>query len=465
MGGGISGLAAAYYVLKGAKAAGEAVRVTVIEAAPSFGGKIVTERTGGFLVEGGPDSFISLKPEAIALCEELGLAGELVRTNAALQRTFILCRGRLEPIPDGMESLVPSRLLPFLGTRLLSSAGKARLAMDLFVPPRADGADESVADFIERRLGREFYDRVAEPLLAGIYSGDARKLSLRSTFPQLAAMEGAYGSLVKAVLAHRRAAKPEGEWSLFVTLKDGVGRLVERLATVLELEGAQLRTSARVDGIKRFAGRPYEVRFEDGPALEAEAVVLATPAFESARLLRGLDGRLSAELDQLHYNPAATVTLAYEKPFDHPLEGFGFVVPRLEGRALLACTWSSSKYPGRAPDDHVILRAYFGGVAAQRWLALSDRGLAELARSELDEVMGIRRDPVLSRVFRWERAMPQYSVGHRRWLDGVETMTRAHPGLHLTGAAFRGVGIPDCIKDAAATAKLLLAETSQARPA
>jgi len=457
VGGGISGLATAYYTLKKAKAAGADVSVQVLEAGPGFGGKITTVREAGFIVEGGPDSFISLKPEAIDLCEELGMADELVCTDNAHKRTFILCAGRLEEIPEGMESMAPSRFWPFAMTGLLSVEAKLRVLGELFVPVRRADTDESVADFIERRLGPEFYRNIAEPLLSGIYAGDARTLSLRATLPRLAEMEKAHGSLTKAILAARRRPAPAGAgWTTFVTLKGGVARLVERLVSVLELEGAALQSRSPVASLQRAHGG-YVVTLEGGAELQADVLVLATPAYESARLLRGIDGRLAAEMEQIHYNPAATVSLAYPRDrFPNRLDGFGFVVPRAEGRALLACTWTSSKYPGRTPDGHVLLRGYLGSNRRETWQKLTDEQLGFLVREDLGGILGIWQEPVFTRVFRWERAMPQYGVGHLKWAHSVTQKSRSHPGLYLTGAAYRGVGIPDCVKDALQTADLLI---------
>jgi oxygen-dependent protoporphyrinogen oxidase len=366
----------------------------------------------------------------------------------------VYTKGRLEQLPEGLALGVPTRLGPFLGSGLLSWKGKLRLGAELLIPRRRECGDESLGAFFRRRLGNEALERIIEPLMTGIYAGDADSLSIQATFPRFPEMERQTGSIVRALLGSWRrhqGAGPGG--SPFVTLQGGLSEMVQalaaRLGPIRVLTGRRVR-AVRVSGVPR----KYEVVIEGTAPLAVDALILATPAYDAATLLEPLDDELSALLRGIPYASTATISLGFRRrDFLHRLDGYGFVVPRIEGRALLAVTWTSSKWSHRAPDDAVLLRAYVGGAGREAVLEQSDDGLVSLVRAELRAMMGITEVPVLARVYRWPRAMPQYLVGHLERLAAIDERLARWPGLFLTGAGYRGVGIPDCIHDALDTAE------------
>ncbi len=437
VGGGISGLACAYFLTRKDPSAS----VSLLEPGP-LGGVVRTERTGGFVIESGPDSFISQKPAGLQLCKELGLEDELVATLPG-RATYIVRRGRLVELPEGLMLMAPTRLLPFAFSPLLSWPGKLRAALDMVLPARPADGDESLASFIERRFGRELFARVAEPLVSGIYSGDARQLSLLSTFPQFAELERRHGSVIRGLRA--RPPAKESRYTLFMSLRDGMGRLVEALASRLPPGTVVAEAAAGVGK----DGRGFTVLLSGGRRLPADAVVLAAPAYASAELLKEWP-EAAALLSGIEYASIATVSLGYAG-VPAP-RGYGFVAPKVEGRRLLACTWTSSKYPRRAPEGHILLRGYVAGEDAR---TLNEAALVELARGELRELMDLDAEPVLTRVQRWPRAMPQYKVGHAAMVARLEKSLS--PGLVLAGSAYRGGGLPDCIQSGARAAESALA--------
>lgn len=449
VGGGIAGLSAAYAL---SHSDGPPVACTLVEGDSRLGGKILTEQVDGFVIEGGPDSFLSQKPWGIELCRKLGLEDRLIGTNPDRRRTFVYSRGRLEELPEGLALGVPTRLGPFVRSGLLSWPGKLRLGAEIFVPRRREEGDESLGGFFRRRLGDEALERIIEPLMTGIYAGDADRLSIMATFPRFPEMEREHGSLVRSMLSarRRRTASDEGEpprWTPFVTLRGGLSELVEALAG--RLSAVKVCVGRRVTAVRSCGtGRGYEVLVEGESSLKADAVVLATPAFGAAALLEPLDGTVAGLLGGIPYASTATVTLGYRREgFSHDLDGYGFVIPRIEGRTLLASTWSSSKWGHRAPDGSVLIRSYIGGAGRETALERSDEELVELARADLRHVMGVMEKPALARVFRWPRAMPQYLVGHLDRLAAIEARLQGLPGVFVAGAGYRGVGVPDCIRD------------------
>ncbi len=454
VGGGIAGLSAAYGLTESAAPRDSPPQCTLVEAAPRLGGKILTERVGGFVIEGGPDSFLSQKPWAIELCRRLGLADRVIGANQDRRKTYVYVNGRLEELPEGLALGVPTRLGPFLRSGLLSWKGKLRLGAELLIPRRRRRGDESLGGFFRRRLGSEALERIIEPLMTGIYAGDADSLSIQATFPRFPEMERRSGSIVRALLGSWRrhqGAGPGG--SPFVTLQGGLSEMVQALTARLGprrvLTGRRVR-AVRVSGVPRG----YEVVIEGTAPLVVDALILATPAYDAATLLEPLDDELSALLRGIPYTSTATISLGFRRrDFSHRLDGYGFVVPRIEGRALLAVTWTSSKWSHRAPDDAVLLRAYVGGAGREAVLERSDDGLVSLVRAELRAMMGLTEEPVLARVYRWPRAMPQYIVGHLERLAAIDERLARWPGLFLTGAGYRGVGIPDCIHDGLDTAE------------
>jgi len=467
VGGGITGLSAAYAALGRARELGIRVSITVIERAVRFGGNLVTERVDGFLVDAGADSWVASKPDATALARELGLGGSLIGTNEKTRRFFIAHAGRLHPVPEGLVLGVPTRLAPLARTGLFSWRGKARMALEPFVPVRryGPGDDESIASFATRRLGEEAAERLVAPLLGGISGGEAADLSVRAAFPQLVAMEQEHGSLVQGMrAARRRRPATARDSSAFLSLEGGVSGLVEALRERLEVEGCTLRAGARVRALGRAPGG-WVVDVEEGGRLEADGLLLAIPAHAAAPLMTFVDDELSRALGRIRYGSTATVFLAYPRSqVRHPLDGVGFVVPRTLGRPILAGTWVSSKWAGRAPEGSVLLRAFVGGVAGEPALAGDDAALVALARQELGGWMGIAAEPLWSRVFRFDRASAQMRVGHLEAMRALHArLATVAPGLRIAGGGYDGVGIPDCIRQGREAGRALAEECAQPR--
>jgi oxygen-dependent protoporphyrinogen oxidase len=457
IGAGVSGLAAAHRAVELGAERGVSLDLTVIEARSRAGGTIATEHVDGFLVERGPDSFLSEKPWALALCRRLGLESRLVRTDDRFRKTFVLFYGRLHPLPDGFQLLAPTRFGPFLRSRLLSWPGKLRMGLDLVLPRGAGGDDESLGDFVRRRLGREALERIAQPLVAGIYTADPDSLSLAATMPRFLEAERRERSVILALARAARRAPHTAEgtsgarWSLFVTLRDGMEALVRAL--VDRLPPGAVRLKERVTGLER-QNRRWSIGLADGESFSADAIIIATETHQASRIVRYVDPSMAQLLAEIPYASSATVSLGYRRQdVGHPLDGFGFVVPRVEGRAITACTFSSVKYPGRAPDGHVLLRAFVGGALDDGGVAGTDPALAALARQELARTLGVRAHPVLVRVARHPAAMPQYQVGHLDRIDAIDRAVAAHPGLALAGSAYRGVGVADCVRSGESAAE------------
>jgi oxygen-dependent protoporphyrinogen oxidase len=459
-GGGISGLTAAYRLRRLAREAGLDLRITLVEADTRLGGKIQTERVDDLVIEAGPDSFLSQKLPAIHLCQELGIADRLVGTKEGGGGTYILREGRLEPLPEGITMMVPTKLRPLIGSRLLSTRAKLRMGLDVLIPPLASGDDESVAAFVTRRLGREAFERMAQPLLSGIYAGDAGQLSLAATFPRLRQIEREHGSLVRGMLAQRRQHRTTSgsaqRYTPFVSLRGGIGELVDALTA--QFEDVDIRLGTAVSGIEQRESGGYRVRLSDGETLEADVLLLATPAGVSGDLLAPVRSDLAALLQAIPYVSSATITLAYRQADIGKLgAGRGFVIPRVENRELTAVTWASSKFPYRAPEGLMLLRAFVGRAGRESAVDLPDDLILRLVREELREILGLTAQPVLSRICRWHQALPQYVLGHLDRLAEIDRELADLPGLFLLGAAYRGVGIPDCIQSGNQAAERALA--------
>jgi protoporphyrinogen/coproporphyrinogen III oxidase len=451
VGGGITGLAAAYRLLQHRAEAACELRVTLVEAEDRLGGKIVTEHVGGFVIEGGPDSFLATKPRGIGLCEELGLGEQphqqLQGVKPQRRRAFVLWRGRLHDLPEGLSGLVPTRLAPLARSSLLSPIGKARVALDYLLPTRRGEGDESLGGFIRRRLGREAWERLVEPLMAGIYAADGDQLSLAATFPQLREAERRYGGLIKGVLTARRLGPSpiSPPKSPFLTTVGGLGALVGALETRLREGEVSLVLGEPVTAVTS-SGSGFEVLLATGGVIQADAVIVATPAYAAADLLAELDPVLATELAAIPHASTAIVTLAYRREeIPHPLDGHGYVIPRAERSPILACTWSSRKWSGRAPDGCELIRVFIGRAGQEEVLAGDDESLVALAVQEVTARLGVTAPPSLTRVRRWPRGMPQYLLGHPQRVARIEAWQTDHAGLYLAGNAFRGVGLPDCI--------------------
>ena len=436
VGAGISGLAAAYELQR------RGVSHVVLESGARIGGVIRTDRVDGFTVDGGPDALLAQKPAALDLCRELGLGERLVPTLPP-RTAWVLRAGRLHPLPQDSVLGIPTRLRALRKTRLLSAAGKARVALDLLLPgrPAAGRHDESIASFFARRFGREAVDYIAEPLLAGIHAGHVDRLSVQALFPRLAEAERTHGSVIRALAAGRAGRRmPDGP---FRSLPGGIGELVGALGGALP-PGA-LRTGAGVDALRGPA--PYRLRLAGGETLTARQIVLAVPARAAAALVRPLDPELAALCAAVPHTSSATVTLGYARDaIRHDLRGSGFVVPRIErGVSVMAATWVSSKWPGRAPPGRALLRGFVGGARDAGALERTDAELIDAVHRDLARLLGITGKPCLARVYRWPQLNPQYEVGHLERLAAIDARLDRLPGIQVIGAGLRGVGIPDCI--------------------
>jgi oxygen-dependent protoporphyrinogen oxidase len=464
IGGGITGLSAAHRLLE----LDDRRRVVVLESAATPGGVLRTIRKDGFLIEESADSFLTALPYGLGLCRRVGLEDEIIPTDPAHRRAFVVARGKLVPIPDGLMIMAPTRLLPMATTPILGPRGKLRMGLELLVP-RRDGQDESLASFAVRRFGREAYERLIQPLVGGMYTGDPERLSVKATMPRFLEMERAHSSLIRAALRERsRSAKSQSgppkaagsgaRYGMFVGLRRGMASLVEAL--VRKLPPGTVRCGMKVERLERMEGGRWRIHGR-GPgrfALEADAVIVATPARAAGRLLAGVDRELAASLDRISSTSCAIVSLAYRRDqVAHALDGFGFVVPKVEERQILSGSFSSIKFPGRGPDRTVLVRAFLGGAFHPEVVAWDDDELAGAAAREFAGLLGIRGGPILRHISRWREVMPQYELGHLGLVAGIEARVATHPGLALAGNAYDGVGVPQCIRSGERAAELIAA--------
>lgn len=456
-GGGVSGLSAALALHD------LGATVTLVEASNRFGGVIQTERIDDLLIDAGPDSFLSTKPEGVQLAERLGIDNRLVNTRSDGGGTFILRKGKLVPLPEGITLLVPTQFKAVAKTPLLTPLGKLRLLLDYVIPDRKSDEDESVGSFVTRRMGRQAFENMAEPLLSGIYAGDATKLSLASTFPRLRDVERQHGSIIRGAIAQRKAmsarsgSQPARKHTPFVSFQNGLSELIEGMVNALD--ACDLRLGSAVSSIEPVANG-YRVALSDGSELAVDGVLLATPAPVSAGLVAELAPQLAATLREIPYVSSSTISMAFnERDVAGKQGGRGFVIPRVEGRSLTAITWTSNKFAGRVPDSVALLRGFVGRAGQEENAYLPDEQMIELVRRELAAITGITADPILTRIYRWPKSMPQYNLGHQHRLTEIDRELSAVPKLALTGSAYRGVGIPDCIRNAQTQAAGLLSRT------
>jgi oxygen-dependent protoporphyrinogen oxidase len=457
IGGGISGLSAAF-ALEKHRRAGASLEYTLFESSPRLGGVLVTERVDGCLVEAGPDSFLTEKPWASDFCREVELGDQLIGSNDADRKTYILVKGKLVVIPDGLMFMVPTKITPTVLSSLFSAKAKIRMAREWFHPPRKAEADETVASFVERHYGPEMVDRLADPLLSGVYGGEASQLSVRAVLPRFAEMEAKYGSLGRAMLAARKKmakASNAPARPLFTSLKDGMQQLVD--AVVARLPASVLQTSVPVQRVQRQNGG--WVVSAGYASDEFDALIVATPAQVAAELLGMASADLASELRGIQYTSSITVNLGYDGSVRASLPpGFGFLVPRSERKRMLASTFVHNKFPHRAPEDRALLRCFIGGARNEQVLQTPDEEVVRVVRGELQQIIGLTADPLFTRVYRWRGAMAQYGVGHLERLQRIESLLQQLPGLALAGNAYRGIGVPDCVRSGSEAAnKALLA--------
>ncbi|ABF39700.1 protoporphyrinogen oxidase [Candidatus Koribacter versatilis Ellin345] len=482
IGGGISGLSAAY-TLEKERAKGADVEYTLFESSNRLGGACYSEIVDGCVIEAGPDSFVSEKPWAAALCRELGIGDQLIGSNDNDRKTWIVNKGKLISLPDGLMFLVPTKILPTAFSPLFSWSTKLRMARELMHPPRPMNGDETVAAFVERHFGREMVDRLADPMLSGIYGGDTDQLSVRATLARFVEMEAKYGSLSRAMLVANKkmkaamAGKPKPP--LFTSLRNGMQQMVDAVLAKLPSECLTLNTA--VESIEKRDGKYYLTlssaqgfvsgqRFsaaetapmENGALAPAnaeifDAIILATPANIAGRLLANIDNHLSEDLAAIPYSSSATVILAYDMADLKSLPGgHGFLVPRTEGRRMRACTFVHNKFPHRAPPDKGVLRCFMGGANDAAILQSSDEEITAIVQRELREIVHLEAQPKLVRVYRWRGAMAQYPLSHLDRVDRIEKAIAAIPGLAVAGNAFRGIGVPDCVRTGTVAAQSVL---------
>ena len=443
VGGGISGLAASYDLRKAG------VDNVVVESKPQFGGVIRTERIEGNTLECGPDSFISQKPAALQLIGELGLSGDVIGSNDGTRITFIQRDGKLVPLPDGLMMMVPTKIMPMALSPLLSWNTKIRMGLEYFrKPSETPRPDRSVADFIRDHYGQEAVDYLAEPLLAGVYGGDPAQLSVGAVLPRFVDLESKYGSLTRGVVA-QKAKAPPAKGSLFRTLKNGLGELVEHLTPAPD----STMLNATVEAIESAAGGGYRVRVQ-GSWIETRTVILTGPAYQAAKLLAELDPTLAAELNEIEYGSSAIANLGYRTSrMPKPLVGFGLLVPGKERKRMRACTFVGNKFSNRAAAGWQLIRCFFGGVADAAILDESDASIEQHAVSELKDLLSISAEPDFCSITRWPRSMAQYTVGHAVRMEAIQARLKLLPGVFLAGNGYQGIGLPDCIQMGRAAAK------------
>lgn len=466
VGGGIAGLCAAHRLTESGR---PGLEVTLLERSGRFGGTIRTVERDGCLVELGPDSFLTSKPWLSDLAGRLGVTDRIIPTARTHRRSHVVHRGKLHPLPDGFLMMAPTRLWPMVATSLFSWKGKARCALDLVLPRGTGTGDESLGAFVRRRFGGEVLERVVQPLIGGIYAGDPDTLSLKATIPRFFEMEQRHRSVIKAMVAQRRAASRQqretagsgARYGELASFDRGMETIVQAL--LRQLPSDAMHTRAEVTRLSRD-GSGWNLSCGDGRRIDADGVILAVPARHAAELLHGTDTGLYEELAAITHASSAVMNLAYRRSdVPHPLDCFGFVVPAVEDRKIIACTFSSVKFPNRAPEGLVLLRVFLGGMLQQELLQSGDEILLRIVRGELRDLMGIENEPLHSELARYPDAMPQYLVGHGRRVERIESLLGRHPGLALAGNAYGGVGLPDCVRSGEQAAERILggAETGQ----
>ncbi len=461
IGGGISGLSTCYYLSKMFPEGNDGIHLTLLESGNRLGGKVLTVRDNDCIIEGGPDSFFTQKPWALNLCNELELSSDLMEANPETKGTYILNKGKLSRLPEGTEVGLPTKLRPFVSTDIITPAGKLRALLDLIIPGRKTLEDESIGDFMGRRFGKQFVEKIVEPLYAGIYAGDVYHLSANATLPSLKKIEIENGSLIHGMRSlgkrHRQtnsSKAPRSNSATFVTLRRGMLELIEELEK--RMPKVSVNLDCEVKGIKVTSDgkdQKYRIDTNTGNTFIADAVIISLPAYSASRLITDLNERVSKILKTIPYVSTATVSLAFPKPeTTGNVTGHGFLVPRTENELVTGCTWESAKWTDHAPDGIFIARCYLGKFGNEKFMKLNDEEMVQTALDFLKRTAGIYAKPIFTRIFRWNMGLPQYTVGHLERIREMETELGKTPGLFMTGAAYRGVGLPDCIHNAELTA-------------
>jgi len=466
IGGGIAGLAAAVHLKSGAKAYDKTVEVLLLEKNNRIGGKILTEKVDKYLIEGGPDSFLPEKVWSVNLARHIGLEPKLLPSNDEFKGTFIYSRRKLHSLPEGVMLMVPTSFWPMAKSHLITWPGKLRMGMEMFIPRRKSRDDESLASFVTRRLGRECLEKIAEPLVAGIHTSNPDNMSVLATFPRFVQMEQQSGSLIHGMISamknrpHAMLSGPPPKpgapkMTYFMSFKSGMQTLSQGCADRIGKESIRLNAGVATIEPK---GKGYAVVLASGETLEADHVMLASAAYETAELVKGFDGDLAAKLGLIEWSSSATVSIAVRKEDVRvPFKGFGFIVPRVEGRRVNAATYSSIKWSFRAPDDTILIRVFVGGGHHEELVhQLDDAGMVKMVLEELDTILGLKAEPQFSKVYRWYRGMPKYTVGHLDRIGQIDRAVAKNPGLHLIGCSYKGIGIGDCVHEAQIAAEKIL---------
>jgi protoporphyrinogen/coproporphyrinogen III oxidase len=456
IGGGVSGLTAAY-TIEQKRQSGTPVQYVLFESRVHLGGVLVTDRVDGCLVEGGPDSFLTEKTLAAELCVKIGLGDQLIGSNDSIRKTYIVTKGKLVELPDGLMFMVPTKIMPTVRSPLFSLTTKVRMAAEWFRPPHKALEDETVAQMIERHYGPEMVELLADPLLSGIYGGDASQLSVRAVLPRFADMESKHGSLGRGMLKARKNVATDNQppRPVFTSLKGGMQQMADTL--VARLDAHSLKKSAPVQSV---------IRQDNGWTVCAgyqtdhfDAVIIATPTYAASALLETTDDDLARDLREIPYSSSVTVALGYDESVRHSLPpGFGFLIPRSEARRTLAATFVHNKFPHRAPENRALIRCFLGGARDAEILQMAEAEIVQLVRNELREIIALNAEPLFARVYKWKSVMAQYSVGHLERVQRIESLRQKYPGLALAGNGYNGIGIPDCIRSGAEAAGKILAE-------
>jgi oxygen-dependent protoporphyrinogen oxidase len=467
IGGGIAGLAAAVHLKAGAKVYDKELEVTLLEKGSRIGGKVLTEKVGDYLVEGGPDSFLPEKVQTVQLARQLGLAAEMLPSNDQFKGTFIFSRNRLHSLPEGVMLMVPTMFWPMVRSSLISWPGKVRMGLEMFVPQRKLQGDESLGSFVTRRLGKECLEKIAEPLVAGIHTSNPDNMSVEATFPRFLQMEQKSGSLIRGMLAAMKnrphatlsgpsQAKPgQPKMTYFMSFRNGMQTLSE--ACVDFIGKGSIRLNASVKGIEP-KGKGYAVALESGETLEADHVMIGTASYDAAEMIRSFAPETAGYMERIDWSSSANVSVAFRRSdVKVPLKGFGFIIPKVEGRRINATTYSSIKWSHRAPDDQVMMRAFLGGGNREDLVYdLDDEAMIRTVLEELDAIVGIKAEPQLAKVYRWYKAMPKYTVGHMDRMAVLDREVERHPGLHLIGCSYKGIGIGGCVAESQLAAEKIL---------
>lgn len=452
IGSGISSLACAVML----KEAG--IDFVIFEKEKELGGKIKTEYENNFVIEAGPDSYLPEKYWSVQLIKKVGLEEEMLCSNDEHKGTFIYSGGKLHPLPEGVMLMVPTMIMPLLKSSLITWGGKIRMGLELFIPPKKDDSDESLAQFVTRRLGKECLEKIAEPLVAGIHTSNPDNMSVKATFPRFVEMEKKYGSLIKGMvqaMKNKPAPQPNArKMTYFMSLKKGMAELVEGCKKFIGEE--KIITNKQVSKILKDNSK-YIVITKDGFQDKYDYVVLGTPSYITAELIEDMDNNLASLLKKIEWSSSATISLAYKKTdINVELKGFGFIVPKVENRRINACTWSSIKWSFRSPDDYILIRSFVGGGHHEELVDESDEKLTNIVREELKDIAKIHANPIFTKVYRWYKGMPKYTVGHLDRIAEIDNSLKKYKGIYLIGCSYKGIGIGDCVKSGFDTAKTVI---------